>query len=77
MKSGCSTYTRRLIAALAVSVLAACGVETATTATSGALVKKQEAEQAKKTQEQVRGRIEQTMDQAQERSRQAGGSDAR
>jgi hypothetical protein len=77
MKSGCSTYTRRLIAALAVSVLAACGVETATTAASGVLVKKQEAEQAKKTQEQVRGRIEQTMDQAQERSRQAGGSDAR
>lgn len=77
MKIQRSVSMRQLIAVLAVRALAGCGVDTATTAATGAAIKKQEVEQGKKTQEQVRRKIDQTMDQMQQRSRQAGDSDAR
>jgi NifU-like protein involved in Fe-S cluster formation len=62
----------RLIIAIAVAVLAGCGVETATTAATGAAIKAKEVEAAKKTQDQMRQKIDQTMEQAQQRAQQAG-----
>ena len=47
--------------------LAACGVETATTAATGAAIKKQEVEQGKKTMEQAQQRIGQALDAQQQR----------
>ena len=49
---------KMLLAALALSTLAACGVETATTAAAVATMKKQEMDQAKKTMEQATQKIE-------------------
>ncbi len=48
--------------------LAGCGVETATTAATGAAIKKQEVEEGKKTMEQSRARVNQAMDQVQQRA---------
>ena len=59
-----------LVAALAVS---ACGVETATTAATGAVIKKQELEQGKKTMEQMQQKVDQATLQSQQRAEQAGG----
>lgn len=58
------------VLALAVS---ACGVETATTAATGAVIKKQELEQGKKTMEQMQQKIDQAGLQSQQRAEQAGG----
>ncbi len=77
MKSQRSVSMRQLIAVLAVGALAGCGVETATTAATGAAIKKQEAEQGKKTLEQVQQKIDRAMDETQQRARQDAGSDAR
>ena len=59
-----------LVLALAVS---ACGVETASTAATGAVIKKQELEQGKKTMEQMQQKIDQAGLQSQQRAEQAGG----
>ncbi|MBK8892341.1 MAG: hypothetical protein IPN75_19240 [Dechloromonas sp.] len=59
-----------LALALAVS---ACGVETASTAATGAVIKKQELEQGKKTMEQMQQKIDQAGLQSQQRAEQAGG----
>lgn len=77
MKSQRSVSMRQRIAVLAVGALAGCGVDTATTAATGAAIKKQEAEQGKKTQEQAQQKIDRAMDQTQQRARQDAGSDAR
>ncbi len=45
------------------AMLAACGVETATTAATAAAVKKQEIEQGKKTMEQMQQNIGQALEQ--------------
>jgi hypothetical protein len=50
---------KMLLAVLASATLAACGVETATTAAAVATMKKQEMDQAKKTMEQATQKIEQ------------------
>jgi NifU-like protein involved in Fe-S cluster formation len=63
---------RRLIAISLLAVLAGCGVETATTAATGAAIKKREIEQAKKTQEQLQQKIEQANQQLQQRADKAG-----
>lgn len=63
---------RLFIVALAVAALAGCGVETATTAATGAAIKKKELEEGKKTQERAQQKIDQAMDQAQQRAQQAG-----
>jgi polyhydroxyalkanoate synthesis regulator phasin len=60
-----------LIVALAISALAGCGVETATTAATGAAIKKKELEEGKRTQERAKQKIDQAMDQAQQRAQQA------
>ena len=57
---------RRLFIPLTLlALLSGCGVETATTAATGAAIKKQEMEQAKKTQEQFQQKLEQANQQVQ------------
>jgi hypothetical protein len=57
----------------AALTLSACGVETASTAATGAALKKQELEQGKKTMDQMQQKIDQANLQAQQRAEQAGG----
>jgi hypothetical protein len=64
---------RELIIAFAVLALAGCGVEVATTAATGAAIKKQELEAGKKTQEQAQQKVEQAVQQMQQRAQE--GSD--
>jgi polyhydroxyalkanoate synthesis regulator phasin len=60
---------------LAIAVLAGCGVETATTAATGASIKKQEVEEGKRTQERADQRIDQMKGQMQQRADQAAGGE--
>ena len=55
-----------------VLALGACGVETASTAATGAAIKKQELEQGKKTMEQMQQKIDQAGLQSQQRAERAG-----
>jgi NifU-like protein involved in Fe-S cluster formation len=57
----------------ATLALAGCGVETATTAATGAVIKKQELEQGRKTMEQMQQKLDQANQQVQQRAEQAGG----
>lgn len=66
-------FMRWLVIAFAAAALTGCGVETATTAATGAAIKKQEIEQAKKAQEQVQQNVERTMQQVQQRAEKDGG----
>ena len=66
---------RHLFVVLCMVTLAGCGVETATTAATGASIKKQEMEEGKKTQERASQRIEQMKDQMQQRAQQAAGDE--
>ena len=62
----------QLIAVFAIAILAGCGIETATTAASGAAIKKQEIEQGQKTQEQMRQKVEQATRQMEQRAEKGG-----
>jgi len=64
---------RQLITAVAVVILAGCGVDTATTAATGASIKKQEMEEGKRTQDRAQQKIDQMQEQMQQRAQQAGG----
>jgi len=66
---------RHLILAIAVVILAGCGVETATTAATGASIKKQEMEEGKRTQDRAQQKIDQMQEQMQNRAQQAAGSE--
>lgn len=68
---------RPLVVGLTVAVLAGCGVETTTTAATGAAIKKQEIEAGKQTQERVRQQIDQALEQAQQRAQPAEDPPAR
>ena len=59
-----------IAAVLVAAALAACGVDTATTAATSAAIKKQEVDQGKKTLEQVQQKTEQAAQQAQQRGEQ-------
>ncbi len=59
---------RTLVVVFIIAALAGCGVETATTAATGAAIKKQELEEGKKTLEQVQQKIGQAMEQTQQRA---------
>jgi outer membrane biogenesis lipoprotein LolB len=59
---------KTLIALAAIALLAGCGVETATTAATGAVIKKQEIEEGKKTMERSQAKVEQAMQQMQQRA---------
>ena len=59
----------KLLVSLALALaVSACGVETATTAATGAVIKKQELEQGKKTMEQMQQKIDQAGLQSQQRA---------
>jgi len=62
------TVHRSLAAAVAAVWLAACGVETATTAATGAVIKKQEADAGRKTMEGARRKVEQAAREMQQRA---------
>ena len=66
---------RRPIVAVALVIFAGCGVDTATTAATGASIKKQEMEEGKRTQDRAQQRIEQMQEQMQQRAQQAAGSE--
>ena len=65
-----ATAHSSLALALLVSALAGCGVETATTAATGAAIKKTEVDQGKKTLEQSQQKVEQAAQQVQQRAEQ-------
>lgn len=52
---------RTLITIAACAALAACGLDVASSAATGAAIKKQELEQGKKTMEQAQRKIDQAM----------------
>ena len=64
---------RHLIVLLSIASLASCGVDTATTAATGASIKKQEMEEGKRTQDRAQQKIDQMQEQMQQRAQQAGG----
>ena len=66
---------RHLVPALALVILAGCGVDTATTAATGASIKKQEMEEGKRSQERAQQRIDQMQEQMQNRAGQAAGGE--
>ena len=59
---------RRNLMVLGLAMLAGCGVETATTAATGAAIKKQELDARKKTMDAVQKKIEESMQQSQKRA---------
>ena len=62
---------RTLLAAIALAVLAGCGVETATTAAAVAEAKRREMEQAKKSLEAAKQKIEAASQQMQKSAERA------
>ena len=58
----------KLIVVIAVAALAGCGVETATTAATGAKIKQQEVAEGKKTMEQAQAKVGAAMEQVQQRA---------
>jgi outer membrane lipopolysaccharide assembly protein LptE/RlpB len=62
-----------ILSGAAILALSACGVETASTAATGAAIKKQELEQGKKTMEQMQQRLDQSNLQVQQRAEQVAG----
>ena len=63
----------RFVAALATVLLAACGVETAGTAATGAAIKKQEIEEGKRTQQRSTEKIDQATKAMHESAQKRGG----
>ena len=59
---------RTLIGLFALASLIGCGVETATTAATGAAIKKQEIEDGKKTMTQVQSKVGAAVEQMQQRA---------
>jgi hypothetical protein len=56
-------------------MLAGCGVDTASTAATGASIKKQELEEGQRAQDRAQQRIEQMQETMQQRAQQAAGSE--
>ena len=75
-KSPTSIHASRLtihaFAITALATIAGCGVETATTAATGAAIKKQEVDQGKKTLERAQQKIDQAARQVEQRAEQTG-----
>ena len=63
---------KTLLAITAIAALTGCGVDVATTAATGASIKKQELQQGQKTMQQAQQKIDAAMQQMQTR---AGASD--
>ena len=64
---------KRCIALAACMLLAACGVETASTAATAAAIKKQELEEGKRTQQRANEKIDQATKAMQESAQKRGG----
>ena len=58
----------RVMLAFAITLLCGCGAETATTAATAAAVKKQEIVEGQKLQDQMKARIDSSMQQSRERA---------
>jgi hypothetical protein len=58
----------RVMMLLCLWALSGCGAETATTAATGAAVKKREIAEGQKTQDEARRKIERSMEQTQQRA---------
>ena len=58
---------RKLVVVFLIAALAGCGVETATTAMTAAAIKKKEMEEGQKTMERAKQKIEESMQQTQQR----------
>lgn len=56
---------------LGIALCAGCGAETATTAATGAAIKKQEVVEGQKRQDEAKARIEKSMQQTQQRAKEA------
>lgn len=63
---------KTIIAAATMLLLAACGVETASTAATGAVIRKQEMEEGKKTMERSQAKVEEAVQQMQQRAEKDG-----
>ncbi|OGA18631.1 MAG: hypothetical protein A3I63_03325 [Betaproteobacteria bacterium RIFCSPLOWO2_02_FULL_66_14] len=63
--------------AVAIVALAACGVETASTAATAASIKQRELEEGKKAQDRAQQKIDQAKEIMQQRANQAGGDATR
>jgi hypothetical protein len=66
---------RLLGLAISLAMLAGCGVDTASTAATGASIKKQELEEGQRAQDRAQQRIEQVQETMQQRAQQAAGSE--
>lgn len=67
---------RSVVLSIALAgALAACGVETASTAATGAAIKQQEIEQGRQTMDQVREKLDQAGQQMQQRAEQAAAAE--
>ena len=64
-----------LIVALSLGVLTGCGAEVATTAATGAAVKKKELESAQQTRDAAQTRLDQASQATQQRAEQAGNTE--
>lgn len=64
---------RQLAMVLAIAALVGCGVETATTAATGAAIKKKELEQGQMIRDDARQKIDQAMRKLDESAGRAGG----
>jgi hypothetical protein len=58
-----------LVTLTALALLSSCGADTAASAASGAMIKKQELEQAQKTLEESKQKVEQALEAQQQRLR--------
>ena len=65
---------KHVVLASALILFAGCGVDTATTAATGASIKKQEMEEGKRSQDRAQQKIDQMQEQMQNRAQQAGGA---
>jgi outer membrane biogenesis lipoprotein LolB len=63
----------KFVAALVAALLAACGVETAGTAATGAAIKKQELDAAKRTQQNAQQKIDGATKAMQDSAQKRGG----
>ena len=63
---------KTLLALTAIAALAGCGVDVATSAATGAAIKKQELEQGQKTMQQSQQKIDAAVGQMQSRAGSAG-----
>jgi polyhydroxyalkanoate synthesis regulator phasin len=60
---------RGIIVVVALGMLAGCGPDAATTAATSAAIKKREIEEGRKTTEQTRQKVDQLLEQGQQRNR--------